>query len=124
MMIELLRRDGYDVDDAKNLLPMPGEAKDRLANPNLIGHQGSHGRYNNTVRDALLRERTRLIQKYKSLDKVPTKELQDAAKGVQSDMHDMIINRDPRIPTRHDPATGTQILSEKTPDTGDMDFAV
>jgi hypothetical protein len=91
MMIELLRRDGYDVDDAKNLLTMPGEARDRLANPNLIGHQGSHGLYNRQVQEALDIERRKLIRKHGSLDKTPTKELQDAAERIQGSMRQRII---------------------------------
>jgi hypothetical protein len=122
MMIELLRRDGYDVDDAKNLLTMPGEARDRLANPNLIGHQGSHGRYNGQVQKALQIEREDLIQQYGSLDKVSTKELQEAAERVQSNMRKRIINRDPTLPTRYDPATGTRVLAESTPDADNEDF--
>jgi hypothetical protein len=124
MMIELLRRDAYDVDDAVNLLPMPGEAAARQANPNLLGHMGSHGNYNQLVRRELFEERRRLIRRYGSLDRVPTRELQEAAERVQSNMRQGIINRDPNIPTRYDQNTGTRVLSEGIPDPENTDFTV
>jgi hypothetical protein len=124
MMIELLRRDGYDVDDAKNLLPMPGEAKDRLANPNLIGHQGSHRNYNDFVKNALAQERESLVQRYGSLSQVPTKELQETAERIQGIVREKILKRDPRLPTRYDPETGTRILSQNVPNVDDGDFVV
>jgi hypothetical protein len=45
LMVEMLKRDIYDVDRASNLLAMPGDAAVRKASPNLMGHQGSHGDY-------------------------------------------------------------------------------
>jgi hypothetical protein len=55
LMIEMLKRDIYDVDRASNLLPMPGDAAVRKANPNLMGHQGSHADYSSLIKDELNR---------------------------------------------------------------------
>jgi hypothetical protein len=110
LMVEMLKRNIYDVDHAGNLLPMPGEV--RGAHPDLIGHLGSHGNYNGLVERQLRREKTILVKKYGSLSKVPDSELKEAVKGIEDTMREDIIKRSPDIPTRYDPATKTRVLSE------------
>jgi hypothetical protein len=119
MVVEMLKRNIYDVDHAGNLLPMPGEV--RGAHPDLTGHYGSHGNYNELVKQRLRQESRNLTRKYGSLDKVPDNELKEAVKGVEDIMRGDIIKRDPRIPTRYDPETGTRVLSEGL---SDSDFVV
>jgi A nuclease family of the HNH/ENDO VII superfamily with conserved AHH len=110
MVVEMLKRNIYDVDHAGNLLPMPGEV--RGSHPDLIGHLGSHGNYNDLVQRRLRQESRNLARKYGSLDKVPDNELKEAVKGVEDTMREDIIKRSPQIPTRYDLETGTRVLSE------------
>ncbi len=112
MMIEMLKRNIYDVDHVGNLLPMPGKAEMRKANADLIGHQGSHENFNNLVREQLRQRRTILIREHGSLSKVPDNELKESVKGIEDAMREEIINRSSDIPTRYDPETGTRVLSE------------
>jgi A nuclease family of the HNH/ENDO VII superfamily with conserved AHH len=119
LMIEALKRDLFNVDRASNLLPMPGKA--RAEYPDLIGHFGSHGNYNNLVKGELRREKTILIEKYGSLGKVPDNELKETVKGIEDAMREEIINRSSDIPTRYDPETKTRVLSEGI---SDPDFVV
>jgi hypothetical protein len=112
MIVEMLKRNIYDVDHVGNLLPMPGKAKMRQANSDLIGHQGSHGNYNDLVTEELKQRAKNLTRKYGSLDQVPDKELKQAVEGVEKRMRKGIINRSPQIPTRYDPETKTRVLSE------------
>jgi hypothetical protein len=110
MVVEILKRNIYDVDHAGNLLPMPGEV--RGAHPDLTGHYGSHGNYNELVKQQLRQEKTILVKEYGSLDKVPDNELEAAVQRVEKRMRKGIMKRDPKIPTRYDPETGTRVLSE------------
>ncbi len=110
MVVEMLKRNIYDVDHAGNLLPMPGEV--RGAHPDLIGHLGSHDNYNRLVSRELKLRKDDLIEEYGSLSKVPDKQLENAVKKVENMMRENIIKRSPEIPTRYDPKTGTKVLSE------------
>ncbi len=112
LMIEMLKRNIYDVDHAGNLLPMPGKAEMRQASPDLIGHQGSHGKYNDLVTEELKNETKDLVQEYGSLSKVPDHELRQAVERVENRMRKGITKQSPEIPTRYDPATKTRVLSE------------
>jgi A nuclease family of the HNH/ENDO VII superfamily with conserved AHH len=110
MVVEMLKRNIYDVDHAGNLLPMPGEV--RGSHPDLIGHLGSHDNYNKLVSRDLKQRARDLIQEHGSLSKVPDNELKQAVEDIENNMRDGIINRSPDIPTRYDPETKTRVLSE------------
>jgi hypothetical protein len=120
LMVEMLKRDIYDVDRASNLLPMPGDAAVRKANPSLMGHQGSHGNYNRLVNDELNRVKTDLVQEYGSLNKVPDTELKSAIETVENRARKRILRNDSSIPTRIDPNTGTKVISDA--DLGDQEL--
>ena len=117
MIVEMLKRNIYDVDHAGNLLPMPSEV--RGEHPDLIGHLGSHGRYNELVTEQLRVQERLLAKKYGSLDKVPDNEFKQAVQRVETRMRKGIMNSSPDIPTRYDPATKTRVLSEGLTD---LDF--
>jgi hypothetical protein len=89
---------------------MPGKV--RTEYPDLIGHFGPHDNYNELVKEELKREKTLLVKKYGSLDKVPDNELKEAVKGIEDTMREDIMKRSPEIPTRYDPETKTRVLSE------------
>jgi A nuclease family of the HNH/ENDO VII superfamily with conserved AHH len=112
LMVEMLKRNLYDVDHAGNLLPMPGKADIREANPNLIGHQGSHENFNRVAQQRLKDETTALVEEYGNLSKVPDSELKQAVERAENSMRKGIVNRSPDIPTRYDPVTKTRVLSE------------
>jgi hypothetical protein len=115
LMIEARRRNLYDLDRASNILPMPSTAKSRKANPQLIGHQGSHGNYSNMINDNLERARLILIRKYGSLDRVPNLLLNSVIRMVENNARSRILNNN--VPIRFDPKTKTRVIS----DAGSMD---
>jgi A nuclease family of the HNH/ENDO VII superfamily with conserved AHH len=109
LMIEALKRDLFDVDRASNLLPMPGKADVRKANPNLIGHEGSHANYSQLV-DLDLRTRFRTLQQ-RFGNNIPDVELKKAIESSENSMRRKILNRDSGIPVREDINAGTEVLS-------------
>jgi hypothetical protein len=82
LMIEALKRDLFDVDRASNLLPMPGEADVRKANPNLIDHEGSHGKYSNIVDDQLTNRYEILKQRFGN--NIPDSEIKKTLESVEN----------------------------------------
>jgi A nuclease family of the HNH/ENDO VII superfamily with conserved AHH len=112
LMLEMLKRDIFDVDHVKNLLPMPGQAGVRKANPTLMGHQGPHGNYSSLINSELDLERRSFIRKYGSLDKVPDSELKNAIETIENSARKRILKNDPSIPTHTDPKTGTKVISD------------
>jgi hypothetical protein len=109
-MIEARRRNLYDLDRASNILPMPSTANSRKANPQLIGHQGSHNNYSNLINYNLERVRLILIRKYGSLDKVPDSLLIYTIKMVEDNARSRILNHN--VPIRFDPKTRTRVLAD------------
>jgi A nuclease family of the HNH/ENDO VII superfamily with conserved AHH len=110
LMIEALKRDLFDVDRASNLLPMPGKTDVREANPNLIGHEGSHANYSQLV-DLDLRTRFRTLQRRFGNNNIPDAEIKKAIESSENSMRRKILNRDSGIPVREDINTGTEVLS-------------
>jgi hypothetical protein len=110
LMIEARRRNLYDLDRASNILPMPSTAKSRKANPQLIGHQGSHDNYSNLINYNLERVRLILIRKYGSLDRVPNPLLIYVIRMVENNARSRILNNN--VPIRFDPKTRTKVLSD------------
>jgi A nuclease family of the HNH/ENDO VII superfamily with conserved AHH len=110
LMIEARRRNLYDLDRASNILPMPSTAKSRKANPQLIGHQGSHNNYSNLINYNLERARLILIRKYGSLDHVPDPLLNYVIRMVENNARSRILNNN--VPIRFDLKTRTKVLSD------------
>jgi hypothetical protein len=121
LMIEALKRDLFDVDRASNLLPMPGKADVRKANPNLIGHEGSHGKYSNIVDDQLTNRYEILKQRFGN--NIPDSEIKKTLESVENSMRKKILNRDSEIPIRKDPITGTEVLSWQPSEQTDSQFS-
>jgi hypothetical protein len=111
-VVEMLRRDLYDVDRATNLLPMPGKNTARQANPNLLGHQGPHPNYSRMIERELERAAQTLSSRYGNLGRVPDAELEKAIKAIENRARRRILNNDPAIQFRNDPNTGTRVLSD------------
>jgi A nuclease family of the HNH/ENDO VII superfamily with conserved AHH len=112
LMLEMLKRDIFDVDHVKNLLPMPGQAWVRKANPTLMGHQGPHDNYSRLIDRELSRAKDDLVQEYGSLNKIPDTVLKQEIEGIEKSARKRILKNDPSIPTRIDPNTGTKVISD------------
>ncbi len=89
---EARQRAGYDIDKAPNIIGVPGTPKAYEQSDLKLLHSGQHKEWNNYVTGVLDNRQKVLVEKYDSLDKVPTDVLQKTMQKVENQLRGDIQN--------------------------------
>jgi hypothetical protein len=90
---------GYNLDEGSNLIGLPRSNANKIT-PNEIGHWTNHKDYTKLVQKRLKDVEDNLIRKYKSLDKVPPKEIKEKMRELENEFRNLIKKSDKSIPTK------------------------
>ncbi len=90
---------GYNLDEGSNLLGLPRSNANKITQDE-IGHWTNHKDYTKLVQKRLKDVEDNLIRKYKSLDKVPPKEIKEKMRELENEFRNLIKKSDKSIPTK------------------------
>ncbi len=110
-LMQLAMAKGYDLDRASNLLEMPGRPEVRQSVQEIVGHFGSHDKYDKQVKDRL----DLLLATLK--DDHPggftDTDLMEAIRTLEDQLRELFRSGTP--PTRWDPDTKSNVLTDAGP---------